>query len=205
MWPQRPESADKWAQSVATVISMLKEYSKHNNNNSNESGRPVLPPLRDLIAVSSSTPRSLPPLLKLPKSLDAQDTTTNLELACRKTPTSSFDLQQIQLALLKENPEPGYVHVWNKKIGRGARYKKKIHVKTCHICGKEFSRPSTLKTHIVVHSEERPFKCSYPGCKKSYNVKSNLRRHEKKHCVKHDHSNGSHSDDNNDETCSGTD
>ena len=95
----------------------------------------------------------------------------------------SFDIEfrKLQEQLLRDRPEPGYVNEWNRKQGRGARYKKKIHVKTCHICHKEFSRPSTLKTHIVVHSPVKPFKCTHPGCNKSYNVKSNLRRHEKKH------------------------
>lgn len=139
-----------------------------------------LPPLRELIDRSPSTPRSLPPLMKLAMvSSTARRKLPRIPGVPPASPELSF--KQIQDQLLKSGPEPGYIHVWNNKIGRGARYKKKIHVKTCHICGKEFSRPSTLKTHVVVHTEARPFICRYPGCDKSYNVRSNLRRHEKTH------------------------
>ncbi|CAL9728133.1 hypothetical protein MOUN0_C03004 [Monosporozyma unispora] len=53
--------------------------------------------------------------------------------------------------------------------------------KQCPVCGKICSRPSTLKTHYLIHSGDTPFKCTWKGCTKSFNVKSNMLRHLKSH------------------------
>lgn len=45
-------------------------------------------------------------------------------------------------------------------------------------CGKFFSRPSRLKTHLLSHSGEKPFKCFIVGCEKSYARRAHLKRHE---------------------------
>ncbi|WFC98008.1 hypothetical protein MYAM1_000729 [Malassezia yamatoensis] len=51
----------------------------------------------------------------------------------------------------------------------------------CSWCGKRFSRPSSLKTHIHSHTGEKPFRCDLPGCGRCFSVHSNLRRHQKNH------------------------
>ncbi|CCK69979.1 C2H2-type zinc finger protein KNAG_0D02290 [Huiozyma naganishii CBS 8797] len=53
--------------------------------------------------------------------------------------------------------------------------------KQCPVCGKVCSRPSTLKTHYLIHTGDTPFKCTWGDCTKSFNVKSNLMRHLKSH------------------------
>jgi len=66
----------------------------------------------------------------------------------------------------------------NKQIKRKSPSQQR---KQCPICGKICSRPSTLKTHFLIHTGDNPFKCSWIGCKKSFNVKSNMLRHLKSH------------------------
>lgn len=51
----------------------------------------------------------------------------------------------------------------------------------CKICGKNFSRPSSLRIHFRIHTGETPFKCSWVGCNKRFNIKSNMLRHQKCH------------------------
>lgn len=51
--------------------------------------------------------------------------------------------------------------------------------KICPLCKKCFTRRSTLQIHLLIHTNLKPFKCSY--CEKEFNVKSNLNRHERIH------------------------
>lgn len=45
----------------------------------------------------------------------------------------------------------------------------------CHICHKTFRDSSTLKRHLLTHSDERPFKCRQ--CNKSFRRKDHLQEH----------------------------
>lgn len=49
----------------------------------------------------------------------------------------------------------------------------------CLLCGKSYARPSTLKTHLRTHSNERPFRCSI--CFKSFSQAANLTAHQRVH------------------------
>lgn len=51
----------------------------------------------------------------------------------------------------------------------------------CPVCWKRFTRPSSLATHILSHTGERPFACDYDGCGRKFSVVSNLRRHKRIH------------------------
>jgi len=51
----------------------------------------------------------------------------------------------------------------------------------CPYCGKAFTRPSSLKIHVHSHTGERPFKCTFEGCNRTFSVQSNMRRHARTH------------------------
>lgn len=51
----------------------------------------------------------------------------------------------------------------------------------CKFCGKCFSRPSSLSTHVNTHTGDKPFACPYKNCQKEFNARSNMTRHFKSH------------------------
>jgi uncharacterized Zn-finger protein len=54
---------------------------------------------------------------------------------------------------------------------------KKIHY--CKDCGKNYSRRSTLETHMRKHTGEKPYECEI--CKKTFSEKGNLKTHKRIH------------------------
>lgn len=52
---------------------------------------------------------------------------------------------------------------------------------SCNICGKGFERDITLRQHIRTHTGERPYKCTFLGCDKTFVAHSNKIDHEKLH------------------------
>ncbi len=53
----------------------------------------------------------------------------------------------------------------------------------CEICGKVFSKSSSLTQHHRIHSEERPFKCML--CERTFRQSGNLTKHIKSHKTAH--------------------
>ncbi|TPX65154.1 hypothetical protein CcCBS67573_g08212 [Chytriomyces confervae] len=52
---------------------------------------------------------------------------------------------------------------------------------TCAVCLKEFTKNAKLQLHLMSHSGERPFKCTFEGCTKAYSRKSHLDVHALSH------------------------
>lgn len=68
-----------------------------------------------------------------------------------------------------------------RKIAEDEKNKDKKRRHKCTSCQKTFARPSSLNIHTLSHTGEKPFACTYKGCGKSFNVKSNMKRHLKIH------------------------
>ncbi|KAK3103664.1 hypothetical protein FSP39_020854 [Pinctada imbricata] len=52
---------------------------------------------------------------------------------------------------------------------------------SCTICGIKLSSIGALDAHMRIHTGERPFKCQFENCDKSFTTRGNLKRHEQYH------------------------
>ncbi|KAK7032596.1 hypothetical protein VNI00_012859 [Paramarasmius palmivorus] len=106
------------------------------------------------------------------------------------TTTLDHALDEVGLASSVEpSPKAGSDHSsddMNFQLGQTigiTKKKKKSKMHECEICHKLFPRPSGLRTHMNTHNNVKPFACIFPGCNRSFTVRSNAKRHLRTHGV----------------------
>ncbi|WWD06972.1 hypothetical protein V865_005069 [Kwoniella europaea PYCC6329] len=123
----------------------------------------------------SLTPYSLP--------VDFQDTSTtdnnnDVPLPLQKNESDDYSLPE---GIWESNAPYSRLDAKPEKRGkkREGLVKGRRHI--CPVCDKRFNRPSSLNTHMAVHTGAKPYMCSRPDCQRRFSVSSNLRRHERTH------------------------
>ncbi len=51
----------------------------------------------------------------------------------------------------------------------------------CKVCNASFSRNNTLKTHMMIHTGDKPYECPYKDCYRKFTEKGNMKTHYKTH------------------------
>ena len=51
----------------------------------------------------------------------------------------------------------------------------------CMLCFKTFTLAQYLKEHMYIHTQQKPFKCDYPGCDRAFRQAGKLSMHRKVH------------------------
>lgn len=72
----------------------------------------------------------------------------------------------------------------SKKVSRGYSSNNsnpKSHTCPVSQCLRRFKRLEHLKRHMRIHTLERPFACTHPGCQKNFSRSDNLSQHVKTH------------------------
>ncbi|KAF8193770.1 hypothetical protein BJ912DRAFT_960424 [Pholiota molesta] len=90
---------------------------------------------------------------------------------------------QSQFQTHKSLPHPSNLVTRSQSPDENVVKKKKVKLHRCPECQKAFPRPSGLRTHMNIHTKEKPFNCEYPGCERSFSVVSNAKRHMRTHGI----------------------
>ncbi|ORY46918.1 hypothetical protein BCR33DRAFT_715318 [Rhizoclosmatium globosum] len=70
-------------------------------------------------------------------------------------------------------------HLSSNNVSSSHNGPKQTHV--CSVCSKVFAKNAKLVLHMMSHTGEKPFKCTHPGCSKSYARKNHLDVHTLSH------------------------
>lgn len=121
------------------------------------------------VQINSVVPH--PPVLSHCNSADMTSPPTPMSNAHAYGATTPFSSQNIGSILHHLPPSYPYLPFTAHEL-YGGTY-------SCHICGKTYVRPATLRSHMKSHSGEKPYQCSI--CHKSFSQATNLTAHLRTH------------------------
>lgn len=93
--------------------------------------------------------------------------------------TDMFLRSQNPAGYLLSLNEPAHSWCQPPSVAKDGLFQPTMSKNICALCGKNYARPSTLKTHMRIHSGERPFHCKV--CNKSFSQAANLTAHLRVH------------------------
>ncbi|KAJ3404382.1 hypothetical protein CcCBS67573_g03505 [Chytriomyces confervae] len=101
--------------------------------------------------------------------------TTDRELVVGEPDEWSHNADKPQLSSQKAGIvlPPAVISDNQQRNKHGRRYQ-------CEVCSKLFQRKHHLVSHLVSHTESKPFRCAIPGCDASFRRTQDMRRHMRK-------------------------
>ncbi|XP_067931408.1 uncharacterized protein [Watersipora subatra] len=117
-----------------------------------------------------SQPQPMPPASNQDELIGTQQNHRFTDIFIRRQNPAGY------LLSLNETQQPWCQSPSSSKDGL---FQQPVTKNICRLCGKSYARPSTLKTHMRIHSGERPFHCRV--CNKSFSQAANLTAHLRVH------------------------
>ncbi|KAI8058008.1 hypothetical protein BDF22DRAFT_663300 [Syncephalis plumigaleata] len=109
--------------------------------------------------------------LRLVRSLTRPASSPALSLVAGSTPTNAMRRNSTVSTI---SGTPMY-----RSAGTGGISPSSAHV--CPICQRRFNRAEHVRRHQRVHTQERPYSCSWAGCTRHFARRDNLAQHERTH------------------------
>lgn len=167
-----------------STIPIIEQLDNNNNNCTNNWSQLEIPSSTQRIAESSKNPlkETLIPgdtLLEASKGNKGLDECSGWNTVTNKTRQQqvSSSRQITSLTSVKKNIAVKKLNILTNTGGKGFFVTQRLN--QCRVCGRNYARPSTLKTHLRTHTNERPFKCNV--CHKTFSQAANLTAHQRVH------------------------
>lgn len=117
------------------------------------------------------------------QQVSATDSQPSIDLPLKSRPSKKVHQQQQRPKSINKILNQDHSIKMNNDAGSSSSNLHLECLNQCRICGRHYARPSTLKTHLRTHTNERPYKCSV--CCKTFSQAANLTAHQRVHTGKY--------------------